>query len=46
MAYELLEKNAVRFEKVQLISIDEATANGAKDITSLTSMYMHRIKAV
>ncbi|KAF2971196.1 hypothetical protein GQX73_g2402 [Xylaria multiplex] len=35
VAYKLLEENAARFEKVQLISLDEATAHSTKDITNL-----------
>ncbi|KAI1121267.1 amidase family protein [Nemania abortiva] len=35
VAYRLLEENAARFEKVQLISIDEATGNGTKNIMNL-----------
>ncbi|KAI0100918.1 amidase family protein [Nemania sp. FL0031] len=36
IAYRLLKENAARFEKVHLISIDDATANGTKDITNLS----------
>ncbi|KAJ8128279.1 hypothetical protein O1611_g5355 [Lasiodiplodia mahajangana] len=35
VAYKLLQDNAASFKRVQLISIDEATANGNKDITNL-----------
>ncbi len=34
-AYKLLEKHAARFERVELISLDEATANGTKNIMDL-----------
>ncbi|KAI0531526.1 hypothetical protein GGR58DRAFT_524436 [Xylaria digitata] len=36
MVYKLLEENATHFKEVQLISFDEATAHGTKDILSLT----------
>lgn len=37
-AYKLLETHAARFKRINLISVDEATANGSKSILDLASM--------